>query len=186
MSLPNLPINGIVSDYQSSMSWLHNATSRTVVVLVAPIQSGCLNHSGYDAIERKARPIYNSGNPFSQTAPTVISSLGISGILNIPFSGGTNCVVCNGDGFLYSPTSGSVNARIQWRNRETTVAFEKIKMEFGNADVRLKITGATDKDLLDRAIKVHIDGNVCEKTKEGAPFGLRDIHSYYYYLRKVQ
>ena len=186
MSLPNIPIDGIVSGYTQVFNWLHSATSRQVVVLVSPIQSGCLNHSGYDAIERKARPIYNSGNPFSQTTPTVISSLGISGILNIPFSGGNSCPVCNGDGFLYSPTSGAVNARIQWRNQETAVTFERIKMEFGNADVRLKITGATDKDLMDRAIKVHIDSYICEKTKEAVPEGLRDVFQYKYYLRKVQ
>lgn len=186
MGLPNIPINGIVTDYQSSMSWLHNATSRQIVPIVNPIQSGCLNHSGYDAIERKARPIYNSGNPFSSTVPTVIPSLGISGILNIPFSGGCACPVCNGEGFLYSPTSGSINARIQWRNDATTREMEKIKLEFANANVRVKVTGEAARDLMDRAIKIYVDGHLCEKTKEVAAFGLRDIFEYHYYLRVSQ
>jgi hypothetical protein len=184
MSLPN-DINSVVSQYQQVMSWLHTSTSRDIVLIYEPVQSGCPNHVGFNIIEKRAFPTYNQVNPFSQTTPTVISSLGISGILNIPFSGGETCPVCNGFGGLQSPTSGTIKARIQWRNAERERDADEIKLLQENADVRIKVTG-NDVALVERAIRFHVDGVLCEKNKAGVAFGLRDIFEYHYYLRKVQ
>lgn len=183
MSFPN-NIDPVVSQYNEAMTFLANTTSRSVTIFTDPIRTGCPNDQGYDPVEKRAIPIYNSGNPFSTTDVTVIPSFGINGILNIPFSG-CSCPVCRGEGFLFSPASGTLKARIQWRNEETNRDYSSIKFDSEKADVRLKITGAADKDLMDRSKRVLVDGILCEKTKAGVPFGLRDIFEYHYYFRKT-
>lgn len=183
MSFPD-NIDDVVSSYQEAMSFLANNTSRKITLFFEPEKSGCPNDAGYDAIERKAIPIYNSGNPFSQIIPTIIPTYGISGILNIPFFSGS-CPVCQGNGLLFSPSSGQVSARIQWRNAETVRDYSTIKIDFEGADVRIKVTGIGDKHLMDKAKQVIIDGIICQKTKAGVPFGLRDIFEYHYYLNKL-
>jgi len=186
MSYPAIPINAIVSKYKEAFDWLHSGTSRQIIVMVEPLRSGCLNHSGWDPILKKAFPVYNSGNPFSQTSPTVIPSFNISGTLNIPFSGGVECPVCNGNGFLLSPSSGIINARIQWRNQDTDFDVEKAKLKSDEFSVRIKVTGSVDAALVDRNTRVIIDGRSCLMVKQGVPVGLRDIHSYYYYFKDLQ
>ncbi len=183
MSLPS-NINGIVTDYQAAMSWLHINTSRSVTLFFEPEKTGCPNDAGYDVVERRGIPIYNSGNTFSQTTPEIIPTYGISGILNIPFSG-TSCPVCQGEGFLFSPASGQLMARIQWRNADTVRSYGDQKFDAEDGDVRLKVTGTVDRDLMERSKKVLIDGVYCEKTKAGVPFGLRDIFEYHYYFHKL-
>lgn len=185
MSYPIIPIDSIVSGYKGAFDWLSDSTSRQVIVITQPLKTGCPNHLGYDPVERRAFPVYNSGNPYSQTIITLIPAYGISGILNVPFSGGLNCPVCEGEGFLNAPTSGVAKARIQWRNKEAKFTLEDTKLKFGDADVRIKVTGAADIDLLDRSIKVIIDSVECKIDKYKVPVGLRDIHTYYYYLNKL-
>jgi hypothetical protein len=182
---PTIPIDGIVSGYKESMDFLALATSRTVTVVTSPFKSGCLNHSGFDPITKRALPFYNTGNPFS-TGITVIPSFGFSGVLNIPFSGGVECPVCNGNGFLNCPSSGTVSARIQWRNQDTKFDLDREKLRFENFQVRIKVTGSQAISLLDRAEKVVIDGENCKIIKEKVPVGLRDIHTYYYFLNRLQ
>lgn len=185
MSYPTIPIDSIVSGYKGAFDWLANATSRDIVVFTQPQKTGCQNHLGYDPVERRAFPVYNSGNPFSKTTNTVIPSYNINGILNIPFSGGLACPVCNGDGFIYSPGSGVAKARIQWRNKDTKFTLEDVKLKFPDFDLRIKVTGAADIALLDNAIRVVVDGMDCKIEKAKIPVGLRDIHTYYYFLNKV-
>lgn len=182
---PQIPINDIVNSYKAAMDWLAGSTSRTIIVVTEPINSGCQNHSGYDVLTKSAQRFYNSANPFS-TGITVISSLGISGTLNQPFESGTVCPVCLGDGFLHSPASGTVSARIQWRNELTKTTLDDIKLVSTDFSVRIKVTGSAATDLLDNAIHVIIDGQTCRIVKEKVPVGLRDIHTYYYYLDDLQ
>lgn len=182
---PSIPVSQIISGYTDAMNWLANATSRPIVVFVKPISSGCPNNLGFDPVLKSAQKFYNPVNPFS-TGITVIASLGISGILNIPFPSGTTCPVCMGHGFLYSPTSGTINARIQYRNKMSEFAHEETKIKSDDYKVRIKVTGSYAIDLLDRAEKVVIDGNNSRIVESKVPVGLRDIHTYYYYLNDLQ
>jgi hypothetical protein len=186
MGYPNIPINDIVSGYKDAMDFLANATSRNITVFVEPSKSGCQNHLGFDPVTKNALNVYNSGNPFSQTVPTVIPSFGISGIINVPFSGGNVCPVCDGRGFIYSPASGVVNARIQWRNKDSQFEFNGTKIKSTDFSVRIKVTGNYATDLLDRAIQVSVDGQNCVVIEEKVPVGLRDIHTFYYFLKDIQ
>lgn len=183
---PGLPINSIVSQYKDAFDWLHAATSRQIIVIISPLQSGCQNHSGYNVTTKEAGRIYNSNNPFSTGSISIISSLGISGTLNIPFTSGSTCPVCDGKGFLYSPASGTCTARIQFRNADTKFTHEDVKLKSHDFKVRIKVTGQASTDLLDRAEQVIIDGQTCRIIQEKVPVGLRDIHTYYYYLDDLQ
>lgn len=186
MPLPSIPINAIVSGYTENLNWLHEATSRQIVIFVEPEKTGCPNHIGYDIINKRAFPNYNSGNPYSSSTPTAIPSFGISGILNVPFSGGMVCPVCNGDGHIFFPSSGTAKARIQWRNEDTDFNVNGVKLKETNFDVRIKVTGSQAVDLLDRSVRVRVDNVDCVILKEKVPVGLRDIHTYYYYLMEQQ
>jgi len=189
MNLPPLPIDGICSGYVQSMNWLAGATSRNVTVLLPPFRTGCPNHSGYDFINKKALNIYNTANPYPTGTPTVVSGFGISGILNVPFSGGTVCPVCFGNGNLNYPVSGTVPARIRWRGQdsdfEVGAGGSVQKMEVINGDVRLKVTGQADVAMLDRAEGVIVDGIMCGRSQSKYPVGLRDIHTYIYTFNKT-
>lgn len=186
MPLPNLPIDSIVNSYKFSMDWLANATSRQIIVFVEPHKSGCPNHVGFDAITQHGTPTYNLANSFSTTASTTIPFLDVSGILNVPFSGGMRCPVCDNKGFILGPVSGTASARIQWRNEMTKFDLDKIKLKAANFKVRIKVTGSSDLNLIDRSIRVVIDNQPCKIIMEKIPVGLRDIHSYYYYLDNIQ
>lgn len=186
MALPNIPIDGIVAAYKQAMDFLANATSRPITVFTDPHKSGCPNHVGYDAITKHGTPTYNTANAFSATTPTNIPFLSVNGILNIPFSGGMRCPVCNNEGFILGPTSGTANARIQWRNEVSKYELANVKLKATDFKVRIKVTGANDISLLDRAVHVNIDGQNCRIVMEKVPVGLRDIHTYYYYLSDLQ
>lgn len=186
MPFPNLPIDSIVSGYRESFDWLARATSRPITVFVDPHKSGCPNHVGYDSINKLGTPTYNSGNPFSTSADTSIPFLSVSGILNVPFSGGNDCPVCNNNGFILGPTSGIVSARIQFREQMSTYDLQRLKLKSDNFDIRIKVTGDAALDLLDRSIRVIVDGKDCGVTTDKIPVGLRDIHTYYYFLKIVE
>lgn len=186
MSYPSLPINDIVSSYKDAFDWLHQATSRNIIVNTDPLRSGCPNHSG-NALDQSALNIYDPLNPFPTGVVTVIPELNISGILNQPFASGMVCPVCGGQGDLFSPTSGTVAARIQWRTADNTYEFhgEKLTVK-DSSDVRIKVTGAADLDLLDRSNAINIDGRMCKIAKGHVPVGLRDVHSWYYYCNLLK
>lgn len=183
---PSIPIDGIVSGYKGAFDWLHTATSRDITVFVTPHKSGCPNHVGYDLLNRKGIPTYNSGNPYSTSVPAVIPFLDVNGILNVPFSGGNHCPVCNNEGYILGPVSGTAKARIQWRNELTKFDLDKTKLKSFDFKVRIKVTGTDATNLLDRAERIQIDGQDLKMIMEKVPVGLRDIHSYYYYLDSIQ
>lgn len=183
MDYPSLPIDSIVSGYKGAFDWLARATSRNVTVHVEPLQSGCPNCKGMDFISHTPLNIYEPTNPFSASGITVIPSLNISGIMNRVFVSGENCPICNGTATLFSPASGTVSARIEWSSQDNVQEIRGVKVGvLDRADVRLKVTGAADLDLLDRAKLVNVDGTMCKIVKGHIPVGLRDIHTWYYYL----
>lgn len=186
MPLPTLPINSLISGYKAVMDWEHAATSRPIVIYVHPMETGCPNHINFDPIIKQAVPSYNSANPFSLTGTSVIPAFSISGILNVPFSGGNPCPVCKGKGFLYSPSSGTVTARIKWQNQMTDFDLMKVRLKATDFKVRIKVTGTYATDLLDRSEMILVDGNPCRVIEDKISVGFGDIHSYYYYLGDVQ
>jgi len=183
MALPALPIDSIVATYKSVMAWQHSGTARDIVVFCEPVRTGCPNHVGYDFINKRASTIYNTGNPYSTGSPFVINSSGIqiSGILNIPFASGSTCPVCQGVGFILTPASGIVKARIKWKQSENLANLKGENATVFDGDVRIKVLPA-DSAIMARANQIRVDGKLCKAKGTPDAVGLRDVAAYYYYF----
>lgn len=181
MALPSLPIDTIVNYYKTTMNWLHSGTARDVIVYCDPIKTGCPNHIGYDFVNKRAGSSYNSANPYPTGSASVMSGAGISGILNIPFTSGNICPVCRGEGFLITPASGTVKARVQWKARENIADFKGDSLTVFDADVRLKVL-PEDASLMNRATQAKIDGKLFKVKGLPDSVGLRDVAMLYYYF----
>ena len=162
--------NAIVQVFKDAITQLNIDIGRDVTFQFDAISSGCPN-SLLNPVTRTDSNTYNTDNPFSSGILN-IPPFG-SGTYNLSFPQGSLCPVCNGQGFLFAPSSTIHHCNISWGLS---------KEEFGiagtdlNADCEIKVlTSGGGLQDAERAKSFIVDGVKCERIKSPIQGGLRDI-----------
>ena len=160
--------NKIVETFSEAINQLRTDIGRQITIYFDPLSSGCPN-SLLNPVTRTDSNTYNTDNPFS-SGNLNIPPFG-SGQYNLSFPQGSLCPVCNGQGFLFAPSSISYQANISWLGADEKSRLQGEELT-ADIEVKIEISGFQD---LDRAKSFSVDGIKCVRVKAPKKSGLRDL-----------
>lgn len=160
--------NAIVNVFKDSIQQLRQDIGRQILVYFDPLQSGCPN-SLLNPVTRTDSNTYNTDNPFSSGILN-IPPFG-SGTYNLSFPQGSMCPVCNGNGYLFAPSSISYQANISWLGTDEKSRLQGEELT-ADVEVKIDISGYND---LDRGKFFLVDEIKCVRVKAPKKSGLRDL-----------